>query len=247
MTSPPDVILLAPNVISFFSFSSYCSFSSYQILFNIRALKFNCIQMCTSIQTLNGGGQVITPLLLEPVWLVSQWKNILYNAPRLSRKLRDITLWHEVRHPCTSKQHDECHTKKRVADHDGATMISQTFTPPLPDPLTTSLLRIPLTTVFDLQGRGVRTKWINLTKVIYFLPFLVSCRQTSQGLQFKLNVAIPGLSCYIIVFIQIDFVNCRVPSWRRHRRMWNTWHTCTSTYAHTKWCWEHCNWEYHCR
>jgi hypothetical protein len=93
------------------------------------------------------------------VWLVSQWKNISLRSCRLSRKLCTVTLWHEVRHPRTSKQHDKCHTKNHIADHDSVSPISQTSTPPLPNPLTTSLSTIPLTTVFDLQGWKVLTKW----------------------------------------------------------------------------------------
>jgi hypothetical protein len=40
-------------------------------------------------------------------------------------------LWREVRHPRTSKQHDKCHTKNRIADHDSVSPISQTSTPHL--------------------------------------------------------------------------------------------------------------------
>jgi hypothetical protein len=90
---------------------------------------------------------------------VSQWKNISLKSRWFSRKLHDITLWHKMRHPCTSKQHDKCHAKNRIADHDRVWPISQTSTPPLPDPLTTCLSRIPWTTFFDLQGWEVWTKW----------------------------------------------------------------------------------------
>ena len=55
----------------------------------------------------------------------------LYNARRLSRKLRDVMLWQEVRHPRTSKQRDKCNTKNRTADHDIVSPVSQTSTPPL--------------------------------------------------------------------------------------------------------------------
>jgi hypothetical protein len=65
------------------------------------------------------------------VWLVSQSKNISYNARRLSRKLHDITMWHEVRHPRTSKQHEKCNTKNGTTDHDSVSPISPTSTPHL--------------------------------------------------------------------------------------------------------------------
>jgi hypothetical protein len=35
-------------------------------------------------------------------------------------------MWHEVRHPRGSKQHDKCHTKNGTADHDRVSSISQT-------------------------------------------------------------------------------------------------------------------------
>ena len=63
------------------------------------------------------------------VWLVSSFSYISYNARRLSRKLRDVTIWHEARHPRTSKQRDECHTKNGTADHDIVSPISQTSAP----------------------------------------------------------------------------------------------------------------------
>jgi hypothetical protein len=47
-------------------------------------------------------------------FFVHMYVLVSYNARWLSRKLRDVTLWHEVRHPRTSKQHDKCHTKNAL-------------------------------------------------------------------------------------------------------------------------------------
>jgi hypothetical protein len=58
---------------------------------------------------------------------------ISYNGRRLSTNYVTSPCLQSTRHPRTSNQHDECHTKNGSADHDSESPISQTSTPHLGD------------------------------------------------------------------------------------------------------------------